>query len=202
MSAERFYGDKDREPQLFPIASRAIEKAFPYNADLDDIGQALRQEAMNMYANNHTLYSHLTRDTLDTTYSNKKNIQFYPFIDGARFMHRILRHTREDLPIISKNELTIYDMENKRNIHKNGQDMKTFFAENWQKEFGDKKEHKELAHTIKRVGDIWTERSDEVKGGAYYVARAFQRNIEAQNLNNEYWDEIDLIRGKFPEEFE
>jgi len=195
MSRERF-----QEPggRILPISKKAIEGAFPYSTNKESVEKALREEAIAMSSDNQDLFMHTK--SLRTAYPGNPNVAFSTFSDGIRFMHRILRY-QTTLPVLSPQLLSVYDLEHNRGITDRGKGMKEYFVDKWMTEFQGKREHTELTKVFERVGGIHTNRIEEIWGGAYYVTKAFEKQVHVNEANNIYPLEIKEMKKRVPEFF-
>jgi hypothetical protein len=196
MSAEGFYPRREEGKKLI-ISRKAIQQAFPPGKDRGDIGGFRLREAVEMSEQNPHLLAHLSPDKL-SEYPKNSNVEVHAFSDGARFMHRILRHNTDSVPVLSEDLLSVYDMDNQRAIEDGKKGMKDYFADKWLQEYDAKPEHAELAAKIRKVGEIWTPRIEEVWGGAYYVASAYEKHEHVQKANKDLQPEIQELKRKVP----
>ena len=196
MSAERF--SPGGEEGKLSVSHKAIEQAFPPGKDKGDISGFRLRETVEMSEHNPHLLARLSPDEL-SKYPKNANTEINTFSDGARFMYRILRHNTDSLPVLSEDLLSVYDMDNKRALEDNKkQGMKDYFAVKWLQEYDANPEYAKLATKINKVGEIWTPRIEEVWGGAYYVAGAFQKHERVQKTNKEFHSEIQEMKKRVP----
>jgi hypothetical protein len=180
--SERLRGNENEGRPLFPVSKDAIEKAFPSGEKITR--EILVYETQKIGEENKDLFKHLSYDSLIGNYKGAISVNFATFRDGAIFMRRILRHQNEQLPVLSKDMLDAYTTDNKRGIANHPWSMKEYFSEKWASEFRSKDENADLSRSVDRIGESWTGNAMDSWGGAYYMARAYQRDREIRNLHN------------------
>jgi hypothetical protein len=184
MSAENFRGNENEQRQLFPVSKNAVDRAFPPGERITR--DMLVEETKRIQKENKDLFSHLSYDSLIAKYKGTITVNFATFRDSAIFTRRILRHQDGELPVLSQDMLDTYTIENRRGIANHPWSMKEYFAEKWASEFKHKEEHAELAQGVDRIGQLWSGNTMDAWAGAYYIARAYQREEEVRDLHKQF----------------
>lgn len=170
---------------LFPISPQAIEQAFPQGTNRTFLRESLVKESHLIQTHNKELHNVLSINELYMNNNDSTPMNYVIFRDGALFMRRMLRHQSE-LPVLSKDMLDVYMLDTRRDKQDQQKNIKQYFAEQWATYFGNKEEYAPVTEKLHALTKQWTSGSEEIVGGAYYMGRAYQRQIEIFSLHRKF----------------